>query len=291
MAMDWDAVATQVNIFSPAHDGVLARCFLAANCAFWGMSGLCYALDSVDKDSSLGRFLVRHKVQGLKAYLSASDYHTAFSLSSVNMLFWAYLSAIGGNMVWRQDGCYGWYTPVPVDAPFEWKRELACLLGCAVVIDFWFYWTHRIMHWKEPINLYALVHKIHHRYKTPAAVCATYAHPFEFVVGNLMGVALGPVLTNSHPYTAYGWFVLTLVSTCGSHSGYGFLGAEKHDEHHEFFDWNFGVGPVCDQLFGTSLPKGYADASRAKSAAMLARREATKEGLGKSQPPAGKSVS
>eukprot|EP00619_Florenciella_sp_RCC1007_P016301 CAMPEP_0205946776 /NCGR_PEP_ID=MMETSP1325-20131115/69221_1 /ASSEMBLY_ACC=CAM_ASM_000708 /TAXON_ID=236786 /ORGANISM="Florenciella sp., Strain RCC1007" /LENGTH=106 /DNA_ID=CAMNT_0053317865 /DNA_START=274 /DNA_END=594 /DNA_ORIENTATION=- len=106
-----------------------------------------------------------------------------------------------------------------------------------------------------------------------------------------MGVALGPVLTNSHPYTAYGWFVLTLVSTCGSHSGYGFLGAEKHDEHHEFFDWNFGVGPVCDQLFGTSLPKGYADASRAKSAAMLARREATKEGLGKSQPPAGKSVS
>mmetsp|Transcript_6735 Transcript_6735/g.12033 ORF Transcript_6735/g.12033 Transcript_6735/m.12033 type:complete len:142 (+) Transcript_6735:692-1117(+) len=91
--------------------------------------------------------------------------------------------------------------------------------------------------------------------QTPAAVCATYAHPFEFVVGNLMGVALGPVLTNSHPYTAYGWFVLTLVSTCGSHSGYGFLGAEKHDEHHEFFDWNFGVGPVCDQLFGTSLPK------------------------------------
>ena len=122
-------------------------------------------------------------------------------------------------------------------------------------------------------------------------------------MGNLLGVALGPVLTNAHPYTAYGWFVLTLVSTCGSHSGYDFFGAEKHDEHHEFFDWNFGelgrhlcnikpllppcrrhhhhhhptppgVGPVCDNLFGTSLPKGHADASRAKTAAMLARRDA-----------------
>ena len=68
--MKWDEVAAAVNIFSSAHhDGVLAGCFLVANAAFWGASLLCYALDSVSKDSTFGRFLVTHKVQGLKAYL------------------------------------------------------------------------------------------------------------------------------------------------------------------------------------------------------------------------------
>ena len=69
MVMKWDAAAAAVNIFSPAHDGVLAGCFMVAQAAFWGASLLCYALDSVSKDSKFGRFLVNHKVQGLKAYL------------------------------------------------------------------------------------------------------------------------------------------------------------------------------------------------------------------------------
>ena len=66
-----------------------------------------------------------------------------------------------------------------------------------------------------------------------------------------MGVALGPIFTNAHPYTAYLWYAYALFSTCGSHSGYAWLGADKHDEHHRLFDCNFGVGPLSDTLFRT----------------------------------------
>jgi hypothetical protein len=31
--------------------------------------------------------------------------------------------------------------------------------------DAWFYWTHRLLHWKP---LYRHVHYLHHRYATPA---------------------------------------------------------------------------------------------------------------------------
>ena len=123
-------------------------------------------------------------------------------------------------------------------------------LGCAAVIDFWFYWTHRALHWP---TLYRRVHKIHHRYKAPVAAVAVYAHPLEFLVGNVAGVLLGPVLSNCHPYTAYLWVATSLVSTCGAHSGYTFFSAQKHDDHHQFFNWNFGVGPMCDVLFGSQM--------------------------------------
>lgn len=48
------------------------------------------------------------------------------------------------------------------------------------------------------------------------------------------------------------WFFFALVQTCASHSGYYFLDAKKHDDHHRLFNCNYGVGPLCDWLFGTS---------------------------------------
>ena len=93
--------------------------------------------------------------------------------------------------------------------------------------------------------------RLHHRFKAPTAVASMYANPIEFTLGNLMGVALGPVLTNAHPYTAYYWFCYALVSTGGSHSGYTFFDAESHDRHHEYFNCNFGVGGMMDALMGT----------------------------------------
>ena len=84
------------------------------------------------------------------------------------------------------------------------------------VIDVWFYSTHRLLH-VQPI--YTWIHKWHHRFKAPNAVCCTYANPIEFNLGNVMGVVLGPALTNCHPYTAAFWLAFSLASTAGSHSG------------------------------------------------------------------------
>ena len=87
-------------------------------------------------------------------------------------------------------------------------------------------------------------------FEAPIAVASVYAHPLEFSFGNLLGVIAGPALSNAHPYTAIFWAVLTLVNTGGAHSGYPIFGCEKHDVHHEFFHYNFGVLGICDYICG-----------------------------------------
>ena len=82
---------------------------------------------------------------------------------------------------------------------------------------------------------------------------AVYAHPIEFIFGNVAGVALGPVLFKAHPYTAYFWYAFALNTSCRHHSGYDFFDAQEHDTHHEVFNYNYGV--FLDDIFGTKLIK------------------------------------
>ena len=49
------------------------------------------------------------------------------------------------------------------------------------------------------------------------------------------------------------WMAFALASTSGAHSGYYIFGAEEHDRHHEFFDYNFGVSIFMDKMLGTSF--------------------------------------
>jgi len=49
--------------------------------------------------------------------------------------------------------------------------------------DFFFYWGHRLLHHPK---LYPYIHKIHHEYNITVSLCAEYAHPFEFLVANIV---------------------------------------------------------------------------------------------------------
>ena len=64
-----------------------------------------------------------------------------------------------------------------------------------------------------------------------------FANPIEFCYGNVMGVVLGPVITNCHPLTGAFWMAFSVISTSCSHSRYCCLGAQNHDIHHEHFDY------------------------------------------------------
>ena len=229
-------------------DEVAVNLWLTANAAFWTASLACLGLDSVPRSTRLGRWLFSCKAQGEKSYISREDYNDALALAFVNMTFVALL-ATPMILYWRH-GCGGRCEPLATESAIAPRREAFNLLVCVLTVDVWFYWTHRALHWPA---LYRRIHKIHHRYKAPVAAVAVYAHPLEFLVGNIAGVLIGPVLSNCHPYTAYLWVATSLVSTCGAHSGYTFFSAQKHDDHHQFFNWNFGVGPMCDVLFGSQM--------------------------------------
>ena len=54
-----------------------------------------------------------------------------------------------------------------------------------LTIEVWFYTTHRALHFP---SVYKYVHKLHHKWKAPTAVACMFAHPFEFCVGNVLGV-------------------------------------------------------------------------------------------------------
>lgn len=54
--------------------------------------------------------------------------------------------------------------------------------------DFFFYNTHRLFH--HPY-LYKKFHKIHHENYSTISIHCVYAHWFEFIFGNLLGVYSG----------------------------------------------------------------------------------------------------
>lgn len=86
--------------------------------------------------------------------------------------------------------------------------------------DFFFYWSHRMLHlpW-----FYKKIHKKHHEYQTSISPAAEYAHPFEYIFGNSLPVASGPILygqSNVHIITWFTWVMFRTCNTAEGHSGY-----------------------------------------------------------------------
>jgi len=209
------------------------------------MGGACSCLDVA---ASIFGKAASWKVQGTKSLFTPWEWFEAVGVSVANLLVFSWFATLPAFHLRR----WLWGEGLP-GMSTEAVRFMPTILRFAIhgaVIEIWFYLTHRALH--SP-RLFKAVHKRHHRFHAPCAVACMYAHPFEYVVGNTMGVVLGPVLTNAPATEAAFWLCFCLVSTCGSHCGYAFLGARDHDEHHEHFDVNFGVGLFMDRLCGTGF--------------------------------------
>tara|TARA_R100001163_G_C5054758_1_gene191287 strand:+ start:639 stop:1460 length:822 start_codon:yes stop_codon:yes gene_type:complete len=102
-----------------------------------------------------------------------------------------------------------------------------------------FYYVHRMLHrpwW------YKRVHKIHHEWRAPVAVRALYSHPFEHFAGNVLPVIVIPCLLGMNIYLIYLWITIGTINSLVAHSGFKSITADSHDEHHKYFNCNYGLG-------------------------------------------------
>ncbi len=145
----------------------------------------------------LPSIFLKHKMQGSRSIFSVSEWLEAVIVSMSNLLVFSWTAALP---LWY---LHTTFSRIPMESDdFIWYHELAKFPFLVIIVDLWFYWTHRLLHVPP---LYVWIHKFHHRFKAPTSVASMYANPIEFVLGNLIGVQLGPMIMSTHPYTAYFW--------------------------------------------------------------------------------------
>lgn len=228
-------------------DSVCFRCVVAANLFYWLISIIVLYIDfMVAKTKS--PWLKKHKIKP-NHYISGKERRDLITLTAFNMLMVAPLISVPlFEILW--DRIHGKFR-LSEDDIWVWEIELLQKIPIQILVtEVGFYTIHIIMH-SWPL-LYKHIHKIHHRFQAPTAMACVYAHPLEFLLGNLLPIYMGPILTNAHPFTSYFWFVAAMVGTCKGHSGYKIFGhADYHEEHHYFYKYNYGGMYILDFLFGT----------------------------------------
>lgn len=186
---------------------------------------------------------IYYKTQQSRSYFTLTEWVQAIALSLFNLFVSSWVVSFPYSYLKRT---YPSIDPALTNQQFILHIEIVKFVISVAIVEVWFYTTHYLLH--QP-PFYSLIHKIHHRFKAPIAVASMYAHPVEFIVGNLLGVVLGPMVTKCHPLTSYVWIHNALMSTGGSHSGYKMFYADYHDAHHQYFDYNFGIGNFGSVIF------------------------------------------
>ncbi len=137
--------------------------------------------------------------------------------------------------------------------------------GLLVLHDAYFYWAHRLLHWRP---LFRLAHFAHHRSTSPTPFAAFAFHPLEaalhygfvplvalFVPLHVMALFFfGIVMTALNVYGHSG-IELSPRSFVGTRLGRFLLTPTHHDMHHSSVDYNFGFYTnIWDRLMGTNHP-------------------------------------
>ena len=112
------------------------------------------------------------------------------------------------------------------------------LFLCPLLGDIIFFLTHRLCHCNF---LYKKVHKLHHQWKYPVAVCASYTTYYEFILCNLPTFLLPPLILRLNWYLANIWFIFSSIMVVIDHSGYNFFKRSiHHTNHHVLTNYNYG---------------------------------------------------
>lgn len=228
---------------------ISVRCTMAANVSFWIASFLCLYVDHLAATAK-SPLALRCKLQS-NQHLSKEGKMDLVRLAFINMVLVGFFFCCPVyEFIWNN--IQGDNRLSETD-DWKWQTELFLKIPIHVLVtDISFYTAHYLLHYNS--FLYKHIHKVHHRFKAPTAMACVYAHPLEFVLANVFPIYLGPILTNAHPFTCYAWWSMAMLGTCKGHCGYKILNhVDPHDEHHQFYTYNFGGAmPFFDLLFGTA---------------------------------------
>lgn len=155
---------------------------------------------------------------------------------------------------------------------------IATVIALDYLHDTWFYWTHRLLHWRP---LYKHVHAIHHRSTVPTAFTGYSFHVLEAIIvfaNEILVCFLFPIHIGLHRV----YHIFTTAIHNGGHAGYeiapfipsiealilaAFCGNKRkdfarvlntvqhHDLHHRYPSFHFSLYMThWDRMCGTEHP-------------------------------------
>lgn len=134
---------------------------------------------------------------------------------------------------------------------YGWAYLVISLIMTVLFHDFYFYWTHRLMHHKR---LFKYVHRVHHQSTSPSPWAAYSFHPWEALV-QAMVLPLMVFTIPLHPLVIFIFLTYMIVRNVVGHLGFEILpkgftmnrwlnwntAITHHDMHHKHFHSNYGL--------------------------------------------------
>jgi methylsterol monooxygenase/4-alpha-methyl-delta7-sterol-4alpha-methyl oxidase len=141
-----------------------------------------------------------------------------------------------------------------------YTKSCSDLATLGLLHEFFFYWSHRIMHMFPQLYKF---HKVHHEYKQNDVLAAQYFHPIDFIFCIGGPAIIVTLLVHPHSITQFQFGLWLLYANFDDHLGYNFpwspvrwfplaAATEAHEFHHSV---NLGCFSsklaLYDMMFGT----------------------------------------
>lgn len=172
-------------------------------------------------------------------------------------------AAYGWFVVWASyQGLTLIYRPID---KYGYGYFFLSLLLMIVIHDTYFYWTHRLLHWKP---LFKKVHVVHHLSHNPTPFSAYSFHPVEAIIQGGVGLIVFIVPYHATSYTLFMAYALgmNILGHLGfeflprnfvkSKIGHWFNTPTHHNIHHQDTKYNYGLYfNLWDRFMKTNHPK------------------------------------
>ncbi|MDR3401815.1 MAG: sterol desaturase family protein [Chthoniobacter sp.] len=207
----------------------------------------------------LRRRLIGRKIQDSFPKSAQMRMEVAYSLLS-------FLVFCGSGLLTAIFYRLGWSKLYMHIEPRGWLYMGVSLVAMIAIHDTWFYWTHRLMHWRP---LFPIFHRVHHLSHNPTPWASFSFQPSEALVQAII-FPLAALVLPMHPIVALLWlFYMTVMNVFG-HLGFEVLPkwflrspftrwhntSVHHNMHHRYVNYNYGLYfNIWDRLMGTNHPR------------------------------------